>query len=232
MAGYARTVRYLPLREDLSVATARDERPEARDRADPARRGAGHRGARRTDRRHDRRHPGPAGPGPRRGRHRHRRRDQGQRGAGRARDTRLPRRRPPGRPRPAPRPLGDRRHRGLRRGDDPARRHPRRRRRRGGRCCRPPSPPRSWPTPASRSARSSSSPSGSPPGEPIEGLFPLTEARRPDYEAWLAQRHSVPTGRARLTDRPRRPAPPSSSTSSAARTPPARTAPRSRSPTR
>jgi len=29
-------------------------------------------------------------------------------------------------------------------------------------------------------------------GEPIEGLFPLPEARRPDYEAWLA-RQSVPT---------------------------------------
>jgi 5-oxopent-3-ene-1,2,5-tricarboxylate decarboxylase / 2-hydroxyhepta-2,4-diene-1,7-dioate isomerase len=25
-------------------------------------------------------------------------------------------------------------------------------------------------------------------GEPIEGLFPLPAARRPDYEAWLAQR--------------------------------------------
>jgi hypothetical protein len=24
-------------------------------------------------------------------------------------------------------------------------------------------------------------------GEPIEGLFPLPEARRPEYEAWLAQ---------------------------------------------
>jgi len=25
-------------------------------------------------------------------------------------------------------------------------------------------------------------------GDPIEGLFPLSEARRDDYEAWLAQR--------------------------------------------
>ena len=24
-------------------------------------------------------------------------------------------------------------------------------------------------------------------GEPLDGLFPLSDARRPDYEAWLAQ---------------------------------------------
>ena len=42
-------------------------------------------------------------------------------------------------------------------------------------------------------------------GEPLDGLFPLSDARRPDYEAWLAQqpptprppqtRHDVPSSR-------------------------------------
>ena len=92
-------------------------------------------------------------------------------------------------------------------------------------------------------------------GESIDGLFPLPEARRPEYEAWLAQRlqrepaqwniEPVITGpmehRAGEPDPnpgtggakwPRATSRPSWSTSSAARTPRAPTARRSRSPTR
>ena len=96
MAGYARTVRYLPLREDLFAAMSAGMNAQKRAieeirpgevlvieaRGDPT---AGTIGD----------ILGAARPGPRRGRHRHRRRDQGQRGAGPAGDPRLPRRRHP-----------------------------------------------------------------------------------------------------------------------------------------
>ena len=83
MAGFARTLRYVPFREDLFAQVRhhrrrhRAERPEARGRAGQAGRDPGHRGARRPHGRHRRRHARAARPGPRGRRHRHRRRDQG-----------------------------------------------------------------------------------------------------------------------------------------------------------
>ena len=113
-----------PVRRD--AARRRAERAEARRRAGAARRGPGHRGARRPDRGHRRRHTRAARPGARRGRHRHRRRDQGQPGAARHGPAGLLRRDAPGRARPAARAVGgERRHR-LRRRHRHAGRHHRR----------------------------------------------------------------------------------------------------------
>ena len=85
-----------------------------------------------------------------------------------------------------------------------------------------------WPKPASKSARSSSSPSASPPARASTACSPSPRSRRAEYEG-LAR--PADTAVSRHPDR-KAGSRPSSSTSSAARTPPARTARRSRSPTR
>ena len=134
MAGFARTLRYLPLREDLFAryGGGMNAQKQAIEQIRPgevlvidARQepSAGH----------HRRHPGPAGPGPRRGRHRDRRRHQGRRPARRAGHPHLSRGRPPRRARPAARPVGVGRHGGLRGRHGPAGRPGGRRRRRRGR---------------------------------------------------------------------------------------------------
>ena len=75
LVGTARTLRFVPNREDLfDVPRRRLQRPEARLRRRRRGRGHRHRGPRRDRLGHARRHPRPPRPGARRRRHRHRRR--------------------------------------------------------------------------------------------------------------------------------------------------------------
>ena len=172
-----------PVRRD--AARRRAERAEARRRAGAARRGPGHRGARRPDRGHGRRHPRAARPGARRGRHRHRRRDQGQPGAARHGHAGLLRRDAPGGARPAARPVGGQRHHRLRRGHRHAGRHHRRRRRRRHR------DPRAPGHGGRAGRRRAGAPGGvhrrawSPRASPSTACTRSGRRWQPAYEAWL-----------------------------------------------
>ena len=190
MTGFARTLRYVPFREDLFAERgARHERPEARDRAAQARRGSRHRGARGPDRRHGRRHPRAARAGQGRHGHRHRRRDPRQRSAREARHPRLPRSDPPRGARPAPRTVGGQHHDRLRGRDRDAGRHHRRRRRRRHR--RPPHLAKEVAQDAAeQELQERFIAEQVAKGESVDGLYPIGRKWQAAYEAWLGEKRS------------------------------------------
>ena len=197
MAGFARTLRYVPFREDLFAApTARGaERPEARGRAGPARRDPRHRGARRPDRRHGRRHPRAARAGARRARASSpTARSATARRCATLDHPRLLRRDAPRGARPAARTVGDQRHDRLRRRHRDAGRHHRRRRRRR----------RRHPAHLAKEVAQDAAEQELQEkfiaeqvakGESVDGLYPIGRRWQAAYEAWLQEkraRHEVP----------------------------------------
>ena len=189
LLGYAYTLRYVPLREDVVSRVAEAQRPEARDRVDRARRGARDRRARRDRRRHDRRHPRRPRAGARRDRHRHRRRRaRRSRRVARWRSRPITRRHASVGARPLALPARDQRADRLRRRARDARRRDRRRRGRRARAAggarRAGRARRARPRSRARPGRSSAC-------RPASRCAASTRSRRPgarSIEAWARRR--------------------------------------------
>ena len=196
LVGTARTLRFVPNREDLFKTHGGGYNAQKRAfDAVGAGRGHRHRGPRRDGLRHPRRHPRPARPGARRRRHRHRRRRARPRRRRRARTSRSLARRAPRGARPQARAVGHRRHHRAAAAPPCSPATSSSATPTASSSSRRPSPRRSPTRRSRRSARTPSSPSRSPQGNRSTGLFPMNAEWKARYDAWVGRRRTGRRGR-------------------------------------